>query len=168
MFDRASRTPRLKTVAILFLSGAIAIGAPSRSLSQTPKPAAGASDSARRVQPRGADPNFIVRIVPGIAMGLAGTFVGGLTGLIAPGCMCGNDFGIFPIAVLTGATLGTAIGAGAPKGRGLCSEGERFRRAFGGATLGLAAGVAFMRTEKIPGAWAATIPLGSVVFMRKC
>ncbi|MEX2109048.1 MAG: hypothetical protein WD802_00395 [Gemmatimonadaceae bacterium] len=72
------------------------------------------------------------------------------------------------LGVLAGGTIGSAIGAALPRGRGLCHGGERFARTLGGATLGLAAGIGLFMVPTLEGGFIVTIPVGSVLFMRRC
>lgn len=72
------------------------------------------------------------------------------------------------LGVLAGGTIGSAIGAALPRGRGLCHGGERFARTLGGASLGLVAGIGLMMVPGLEPGFMVTIPVGSVLFMRKC
>jgi len=72
------------------------------------------------------------------------------------------------LGVFIGATVGSAIGAALPRGRGLCTGSERFGRGMAGAGLGLLAGIGFFLIPPLQPAFIVTIPVGSVMFMRKC
>ena len=72
------------------------------------------------------------------------------------------------LGVFIGATVGSAIGAALPRGRGLCTGGGRFGRGMAGAGLGLLAGIGFFLVPPLEPAFIVTIPVGSVMFMRKC
>jgi hypothetical protein len=72
------------------------------------------------------------------------------------------------LGVLAGGTIGSAIGAAAPRGRGRCGGSQRLSRALGGASLGLVAGIGFLLVPPLEPLFMVTIPVGSVMFMRKC
>jgi hypothetical protein len=83
---------------------------------------------------------------------------------------CSDIEGLFEtlLAGGVGATVGSAIGAAMPRGRGLCTGSERFGKGLGGATLGLVAGIGFMMIPPLEPAFIVTIPVGSILFMRNC
>ncbi|HWL40472.1 MAG TPA: hypothetical protein VNO75_09555 [Gemmatimonadaceae bacterium] len=160
---------RLKAVPILFLTAIVTTGAASTSLSAQESQLVGAqAPDTAAVNTATHDPRFLVRVLPAVGVGLAGTFLGGLVGLMGGGCLCGDGLGFISTTLLAGATIGSAVGAAAPKGRGICTDGQRFRRALAGATLGLASTLAIARNDPDRIAVAATIPLGSVMLMTKC
>jgi hypothetical protein len=72
------------------------------------------------------------------------------------------------LGVLAGGTIGSAIGASLPHGRGLCTGGQRLGRGLAGASLGLVAGIGFFMVPALEPAFMVTIPVGSVMFMRRC
>jgi len=154
-----SRTMRQLLIA------ALAVSATSGTLTGQAPPAPSADTiETRSVGKRGVDPRFLLRIVPAAAMGAGGGFLGGLIGMGA-----NNDgWGGLVIGVLAGGTLGSAIGAAAPKGRGVCTPNARFWRALAGATLGLGTGIAIVRNAPSHPAWLATIPIGSVMLLMEC
>ncbi len=71
-------------------------------------------------------------------------------------------------AALVGGTLGSAVGAAAAKGRGVCTANVRFWRALAGGSLGLATGIAIVRNGHDHPVWLATIPVGSVMSLMHC
>ena len=146
------------------LIAALVISATSAPLSAQPTAVSPDTADSTSANKPGVDPRFMIRVLPAVGMGAAGAFAGGLLGL---GRVRSEGWAPLAVGVLAGGTLGSAIGAAALKGRGLCTENRRFWRALAGATLGLAAGIAIVRNEHHVG-WLATIPLGSVMFMTRC
>jgi len=150
------------------LLAAFAIGGTSARLSAQASAAVSTdtTDTAR-LETGGVDPRFLVRVFPAVGMGAAGAFLGGLGGLVAG--YSTESLGVVVLGLIGGATLGSAMGAAAPKGRGLCTENQRFWRALAGATLGMAAGASIVwnEPERYP-LFAATIPVGSVMFLTRC
>lgn len=155
--------PRLTFGPLLI--AALAISGTSAPLSGQPTTAVSpnTTDSTSANKP-GVDPRFMIRVFPAVGMGAVGAFAGGL---LSVGGRKSHDLDALVIGVLAGGTLGSALGAAALKGRGLCTENQRFWRGLAGATLGLAAGIALVRNERQVG-WLATIPFGSVMFMTPC
>ena len=150
------------------LLAAFAIGGTSARLSaQAPAAVSTDTTDTARLETGDVDPRFLVRVFPAVGMGAAGAFLGGLGGLVAG--YSTESLGVVVLGLIAGATVGGAMGAAAPKGRGLCTENQRFWRALAGATLGLAAGasVVWNEPERYP-LFAATIPVGSVMLLTHC
>lgn len=125
----------------------------------------------------GADPYYSARLGSAAIAGLLGAAAGGGAGyLIAGKCprsyvdQCEfHGWTQIGIGLLVGGILGSAAGAAWPEGRRLCGRGQRFRRSLAGATLGALAGVG-LSFAPLPFGFGiiGTIPVGSVMFMRRC
>jgi len=102
-------------------------------------------------------------------------YIGRFTGAVVLGGMwymtavagCGGDdcYGNFVMTipvVFLGGIAGSVYGAAAPRGRGLCTGGQRFRKGVGGAFLGALVGAI------VPPMMLVTIPTGSAMFMKDC
>ena len=156
-----------RTTIQRLLIAAFAISATSAPLSaQAPNAVSPDTTDTASVEKPGVDPRFLLRVLPAVGMGAAGAFLGGLVG--GARGFSPDRPGALAIGFLAGATLGSAIGAAAPKGRGLCTENQRFWRGLAGASVGLAASLAIARSEPDRAIWLATIPVGSVMFMTRC
>lgn len=115
----------------------------------------------------GRDPDYRKRVRPAVMGGLAGAVaLGGIMYMAALGCeggdKCDGSYIVIIPAALLGGIVGSAYGAAAPRGRGLCTPAQRFGMGMGGAFLGALAGIPVFPVL------VATVPMGSVMFMRNC
>ena len=112
------------------------------------------------------DPNYGKRLLPAIVGGFVGaTTVGGMAVMAMSGCSgstCYGNIGIIISGALLGGIVGSAYGAALPEGRGMCTRSQRFGMGLGGSFLGALVGI------PVPPIMLATIPMGSIRFMRKC
>lgn len=113
------------------------------------------------------------RFISATVVGAAGAVTLGAIGAQVGGRCRGSCTDIEGVAetvfgILVGGTIGSAIGAAMPRGRGLCTGGDRLGRGLAGAGLGLLAGIGFILVPPLEPAFIVTIPVGSVLFMRKC
>jgi hypothetical protein len=122
-----------------------------------------------------SDPRISHRLVTGAIGGLAGAAILGTIGYqlgkdCHSSCLDPDSPGFIETAfgILVGGTIGSAIGAALPQGRGLCGGGQRFARTLAGASVGLATGIGLAMVPPLGFGFVATIPIGSVLFMRKC
>jgi hypothetical protein len=117
------------------------------------------------------DPNQWTRIVPAALSGVASAAALGTAAYAMADCSGDSCFGAFfglalPAAMF-GGIVGSAAGAALPRGRGLCTGMQRFGMGLGGAFLGALAGLPLAYVSG-PFGMLATIPTGSVIFMRRC
>jgi hypothetical protein len=117
------------------------------------------------------DPNYLKRIAPAAVVGIGSAIALGavaheLTDCSGDSCY-GAFFGVALPAALFGGIIGSAAGAAAPRGRGLCTGLQRFGMGVGGAFLGTLAGFPLAMATG-PFGMMATVPIGSVMFMRRC
>lgn len=168
-----------KTTAIrgsLLIAAVTVAGTSTTLVAQTLIPLAAQSHPTPPDSSAGPDPQFLARIVPGALGGVAGAAVLGFAGYAIAGKCSGNadycgyrSLALIIPGILVGGIVGSAAGAAAPRGRGLCTGGQRFRRALAGATLGGLAGFALMAGGgPLAFGFVVTDPIGSVVFMRRC
>jgi hypothetical protein len=114
-------------------------------------------------------PDYLLRIVPAALGGFAGAAAFGFAATAASDCSgdCYGDIALFISGALFGGILGSAAGAAAPRGRGLCTGVQRFGMGVGGAFLGALAGFPLGMVSG-PFGMFVTVPVGSVMFMRRC
>jgi len=125
----------------------------------------------------GPDPNYLARALPGFAVGVLGAVAGGALGYAVAG-KCNKPYadqcefhGFSEVIAggFIGGVVGSAFGAAIPVGRGLCTQGERFAKGLGGATLGGVVAIGLLVVSAPLGLGvAATVPVGAAVAMRKC
>jgi hypothetical protein len=117
------------------------------------------------------DPNHARRLLPAALGGLGGAVGFGVlaSGIVGcPGSDCYGAIAVVIPAAILGGILGSATGASAHAGRGLCTRAQRFGMGVGGALLGAVAGVGLALVPPLFLGMVATIPAGSVMFMRRC
>ena len=115
------------------------------------------------------DPKYLARVGPAAVVGLVGAMALGATASAVTPCRgdCYGQLAVVLTAGLFGGILGSAAGAAAPRGRGLCTGVQRFGMGVGGAFLGALAGLP-LGTVSGPFGLLVTVPVGSVMFMRRC
>jgi hypothetical protein len=117
------------------------------------------------------DPNYLRRVAPAAVVGIGSAIALGTVAYKIADCSgdsCyGAFFGVGLPAALLGGIIGSAAGAAAPRGRGFCTGFQRFGMGVGGAFLGTLAGLPLAAVTGPFGLFA-TVPIGSVVFMRRC
>lgn len=163
---------RAAACGALFIAATVASATSATLFAQTLAPLA-YSQSVARDSSVDNDSRIAFRLVTAAVVGTAGAAALGRIGYeigqdCAPSCGDMSGFVETALGVLAGATIGSAIGAALPRGRGLCHGGERFARTLGGASLGLVAGIGLMMVPPLVHGFIVTIPVGSVLFMRKC
>lgn len=127
-------------------------------------------DTSSESSPATSDRNFYLRAVPAAVFGFGTAAVVSLAGILMSGdCYdCGLNSQQLMALAIGAATIGAAAGASAFPGRGLCTSGERFRKSFVGASLGLAAGLLLIQIHPVQHSIFGTVPLGSAIPLRKC
>jgi hypothetical protein len=154
----------IATATTLSAQVAVPVGAQS---SSSPHLSGPVPDSSYRVR----DPKHLNRLVPAAFIGIASAVALGTATYAIADCS-GDDcygamFGLALPAALFGGIVGSAVGAAAPRGRGLCTGMQRFGMGLGGAFLGALAGLPLAYVSG-PFGMFVTVPTGSVLFMRRC
>jgi multisubunit Na+/H+ antiporter MnhB subunit len=128
------------------------------------------ADTASKRSIPDPDRTFYLRAAPAILVGATSTMVllSGAYFMFGDCYDCGISFQALMAVTAAVGVVGTATGASYAEGRGLCTRRERFRKSLGGTALGLAAGLLLIDTHPLQHSIFATIPIGSVMFLRRC
>lgn len=162
----------LRSVAVLLLVATIALAGTGKELNAQAAFHVGihtADTTSGRFLPS-PDRTFYLRAAPAIVVGGASAIAvaGGAYMMFGDCYNCGITFQALMAVTAAVGIVGTAAGASYFEGRGLCTRGERFRKSLAGTTIGLATGLLLINAHPLQHSIFATVPIGSVMFLRRC
>lgn len=158
----------------LVVIAALAILAPGAALPAQPlsSPTAAIFRMTSLDSSAGRDSRPMRRLYPAATVGLGSALALGFVGyLIAGPCTSKCDILSMNHVVggaLIGEIFGSAYGAALPRGRGLCTRGERYGMGLGGAFIGALAAMGLAQIPPGRIGILAVVPLGSVIFLKGC